>query len=149
MAFKSVLAAGVLALTMAVGLGAAPAPAEAKTKVIIGIGAGNGCWNRPYRLCGWRPHHHFYLNNHFYQPGYSGYYLYGDDYYAPRRYKKVAYGKFSCSAAKSMLRDRGFNKVAARDCSGTHYSFKARKNGRPYIVKFNAVNGAITGVNRI
>lgn len=144
MAFKSVLAAGVLALTMAVGLGAAPAPAEAKTKVVIGVGIGNSCWNRPYRLCGWRPHNHLYL------PRYSsGYYLYGDDYYAYPRHKRIGYGKFSCSAAKSILRDRGFNKVTARDCTGTHYSFKARKNGRPYFVKFNAVNGAISGVNRI
>jgi ribosomal protein L34 len=144
MAIRKILAAGMLALSMAFAVAVVPAPAEAKTKVIIGIGGnyggyyGGGCWNGPYYLCGYRKHHH-----RVFVPRHRPVYYY-DAY--PRR---VVKGKIGCGTAKDILQGNGYRNIVARDCQGTSYSFKARKKGHNYIVRMSARNGRIVGVSRL
>jgi len=140
MAFKSLVAAGVMALAAM----SAPTVAEAKTNIIIGIGSGYAgpCGYGPYYKCGWRPH----APRYYYRPGYYFYDGYPDYYYD---YGHKHGRKVSCERARSIIADRGFRKIVARDCKGTSYSFRARKNGHNYLVKFNAVNRRITSISRL
>lgn len=149
MAIRKILAAGMFAISMAFAVAAVPAPAEAKTNVVIGVG-GYGyaggyhgrCWNnRPVDRCRYHRHRHRHYYNRYIIPFPRPIYYY-DDY--PHRV-----GKLSCGTAKDILRGNGYRSIVTRDCQGTSYSFKARKNGRTYIVRMNARNGRIVGVSRL
>ena len=151
MAFKTIVAAGLMALSMAF----VPTAAEAKTRVVIGIGNGwvgpgfgvSGCYGRHHRRCG-GGYGYGYGNGYGYGY-YPQYYvqrpvvLYNDPYY---------YGgnrRLSCSAAKRVLARNGFNRVVARDCSGRVYAFQARRTGHSFIVRVRAANARIVDVSRL
>lgn len=138
MALKGILAAGALALSLVVGVGAAPAPAEAGTKVVVGVGLGHGCWYRNNRHCGWNKYPRYR------HPGFGIYY---DP--MPTIPSRKVYAKVGCTGAKGVLRNHGYSKIVTKDCGGSNYVFKARKNGHHYLVRFNAVSGHITGSSRI
>lgn len=117
------------------------AAAEAKTRVVIGIGTpvgGSYCWNHP-RQCHITPRPHYF---HFApaRPLWGNVYL--DDHY----YKKA---KLSCAAAGKIVVRNGFNKIVARDCKGSVYSFAASRKGKRYIVNVHAYAGRVTVAGRI
>lgn len=144
MAFKTLLAAGFAALTLAF----APVPqAEAKTNVHIGIGIGTGgwvdpCWGNSGRRCGWRPRPHYF----YYVPRHRPLYYYDDDRYdyvhRPVRHR------LTCHAARNLVDRSGFNSVRTRECRGEVYTFRARKKGHNYVVKVNAYSRRIVAVSR-
>lgn len=126
MTFKSVLAAGMTALSLA-GLAGT---AEAKTQLYIGFGPPH-LWSEDCEWIGRRYHCYgpHYGNPHYY-PGYG---YYNDPPHFAHR--------IACAEAKSMVRKRGYHKVKTQDCSGRSYSFTASKNGHRYLVKVNAYTG--------
>lgn len=63
------------------------------------------------------------------QPGY---------YHYPRRYNRI-----SCGEARGILRDRGYNRIRTRECQGRTYTFRARKNGRNFVVYVNSRSGGV------
>ena len=139
MAFKTIVAAGLAAVTLAF---MPMSQAEAKTRIVIGIGTpgfgyGNSyCYNHPRRCGGYHPRPHYY-----YTPQHPRVHYY-DDYAPVRR-------KLSCGAARNVVDDFGFNKVAASECKGAVYTFRASKKGHRYVVKVNAHTGRIVGTGRI
>lgn len=152
MAFKTFIAAGMMALSMAF----VPATAEAKTNVVIGIGtgwAGPGfgahCWGRHNRHC------NFYGNYPGYgYPGYGYPYYARPYYYQPRPLYYYNDGplyprRVSCNFARNVVADHGFGRIVARDCRGPVYTFRARKNGWAYIVRVRAANARIIDVQRL
>jgi hypothetical protein len=66
-------------------------------------------------------------------------------------YDEEDYGRraLSCRQARSVIRDRGFRDVVARDCNGGTYSFFATKRGKAYRVNVNAYSGNIVSLRRI
>ena len=139
MAFKTLIAAGLAAATLAF---MPVSPAEAKTKIVIGIGTpgfgyGNSyCYKHPRRCGGYAPRPHYY-----YAPRHRPVYYYDD--YAPVRHK------LSCGAARNLVDHSGFNKVKAAECGGKIYTFRAIKKGHRYVVKVNSVTGRIISAGRI
>ncbi len=144
MAFlKSTIAAGFAAVTMLLLPGA---PAEAKTKIVIGIGSpyyggyygGSYCYNRPYKCRpAPRPYYFKYAPTRYY---------YDYDYRYDYRRKHSA--KLSCNAAAKIVDSSGFNHVSKRDCSGSVYSFNAKRKGKSYRVSVSAQTGRIVGTTR-
>jgi hypothetical protein len=135
MALKTIIAAGIAAVTMAFASGSA----EAKTNIIIGIGTpgwygGNYCYNHPYR-CRPAPRPLYY--NYYVNPGPVIHYNYR---------RPVA--KMSCGRAAGLVANR-FNRVAVRECSGPVYTFTGRRNGNLYIVKVDAFARRIIGASRL
>jgi hypothetical protein len=138
MKLKMFFAAFLAALTLSLFAGA---PAEAKTRVYVGIGApvwgpGYHCWGYP-RRCGYRPGYRYVAPRPVYIP--------------PRPVvvaPVVVRGRISCATARNIVDRRGYNAVVARNCSGSVYSFKARRNGLVYRVDVNARNGHIIGTRR-
>lgn len=126
MTFKSILAVGVTALSLA-GL---TGTAEAKTRVYVGIGA-PPLWSDDCQWIG-RQYHCFgpHYGNPHYDPRYG---FHGDE---PRFAHRIA-----CAEARSMVRERGYRKVMTKDCAGKSYSFTAIKKGHRYLVKVNAHTG--------
>lgn len=145
MAFKTLIAAGFAALTLAF----LPVPAaEAKTKVNIGIAIGSPGWvgtcytRRGYR-CGYNSYPHYF----YYAPRHRPVYYY--DYYDYRRPAVVKRShKMTCGAAARLVGGSGFNSVRARECKGDVYTFRGRKKGHNYVVKVNAHSRRIIGVAR-
>ncbi len=135
MALKTIVAAGIAALTMAFAAGSA----DAKTKIVIGIGTpgyygGGYCWNHPYR-CRPAPRPLYY--NYYVNPG-------PVIYYRDRRPAR----KMSCGRAADLVASR-FNRVAVRECSGPVYTFTGQRYGKRYIVKVDAFARRIIGTGRI
>ena len=125
MTFKSFLAVGMTALSLA-GLAGA---AEAKTRIQIGIGA--PLWSDD---CAWIGHQYHCFGPHYGNPHYDPRYGYYDD--EPRFSHRI-----DCQEALFRVRERGFRKVATKDCHGKSYSFTGSKNGHRYLVKVNAHTG--------
>ena len=147
MAFKTIVAAGLMALSMAF----VPTAAEAKTRVVIGIGNGwvgpgfGGCYARRHHRCGQGYGYGYGYGNGFYPQFYYNRPVvrYNDPYYYGGNYRRL-----SCGAAARIVARSGFNRVVARDCSGRVYAFKARRNGHSVIVQVRAANGRIVDVSR-
>jgi hypothetical protein len=113
---KSLIAAAVVAAAAATA-----APANAKVDVDVYLGLGDG-----------------------YGPGYYAptYPVYGV-HARPRAHH--GYG-ISCENGRDEVRDSGFRKVRAVDCSGRHFTYKARRHGDTFIVKVSRRNGDIISV---
>jgi hypothetical protein len=126
MTFKSILAVGVTALSLAGLVGTA----DAKTRIHIGIGA-PPLWSDD---CEWIGRQYHCFGPHYGNPHYDPRYGYYDD--EPRFAHRIA-----CGEARSMVRERGYRKVVTKECSGKSYSFSAVKNGHRYLVKVNAHTG--------
>ena len=140
MLVKGTLAAGLMAVSLAVS----PVAAEAKTKVHVGIGIGSwggGCYGQFRRHCG-------YGWGHGYR-SHIGVYPYYDPYF--RRHPRVyyRYNRVTCGEARNILRDRGFHRIRSRDCGGSTYVFTAVKRGHVYRVAISSRSGAIIGTRRI
>jgi hypothetical protein len=56
--------------------------------------------------------------------------------------------RVSCDEAVEILRDEGFYSIRVYDCEGRYYSFRARYDGRRYVVTIRASDGEIVDVER-
>lgn len=98
--------------------------AEARVNVGIGIGV-------PGYYGGYAPG--------YYSPGY-----YGGGYYAPRpRYYAPRRGRISCRRARRIVRNHGYYRVRAIDCSGSRYTFHAKRGGIWYRLRMKSRSGRI------
>jgi hypothetical protein len=128
---KSLLAGGLMVLSLGLGV----TSAEAKTRVHIGVGIGNPyyyeCENPGYiDFCG----RGFYRG--FYRPYYAPRYrYYGDDGYVTRR---------SCNSAARAIRTAGYRNIKATDCAGRHFGFTASKRGKVYKLRVDSATGRIS-----
>ncbi len=52
----------------------------------------------------------------------------------------------SCEEGRDYVRDSGFRKVRAINCGGKRFTYKARRDGNPYIVRVSRRNGEIISV---
>ena len=129
---KTLIAAAAF-VAIAAGISA---PANAKVNIDLFIGGYNPGYNPGY-----------------YEPSYP---VYDDDDYRPRRdhdydYEPApvyqSYG-ISCEEGRDQVRDSGFRKVRAVNCSGKRYTYKARRNGNPYIVRVSRRSGDIVSVQQ-
>lgn len=92
----------------------ATAPAQAKTNIDVNVGFGfGGGYGGGY-------------DDGYYGGGYGYYPVYGG-----------GYDGISCWKAKKIVRNHGFYKVNATDCSGKIMRFNAKKSGDWYRVKVN------------
>jgi hypothetical protein len=144
---KLLIAAGVAGSLVTFSQGA-----QAKVNVWIGAGAPGYLYGSGYGYAecqgplGYR---------HCYGGGYRhGYYPRPRIYHAPRPvylYDDEDYGRdtLSCREARSLVRNRGFRDVVARDCNGGTYSFFATKRGKAYKVNVSAYSGKIISLRRI
>ena len=113
---KKLLMALVVAAPVAFGLGAVNG-AEAKTQVNIYLGV---------------PHYS-------YQVGPDYVFRKGHGWYRPGRHMN----RLSCNEARRIVRNRGYNNIVARNCSGGTYVFRAVRNHRVAIIYVNARTGAV------
>ena len=56
-------------------------------------------------------------------------------------------GKVSCGTGARIV-DRRFNQVVRRNCSGTHYEYTGRRNGKWYFITLNSRTARIVAVRR-
>lgn len=96
--------------------------AEARVNVDIGIGV-------PY-----------YGNGRYYEPYY--YAAPRRRYYAPRPAPR-RYGRLSCGEARRIVRNHGYRRVRAIDCSGNRYTFHAMRGGEWYRIRMRSRTGRI------
>ncbi len=123
---KTLIAAAAVS---AIALGAT-APANAKVNVDLYVG-------------GFGPG--------YYEPAYPVYEEPRYDHHRPRHGDGYdsGYGEgygVSCEDGIQVVRDHGFRKVRALDCSGRRYTYKARQHGGSYIVKVSRRSGNIISV---
>jgi len=85
----------------------------------------------------------------FYGPGYGpGYY--GGGYYGHRHGYRPHYGyRMSCGKARRKIRHRGFYRIRAVDCSGSRYTFKAKRHGSWYKIRLNSRSGRIIRIRHL
>ncbi len=94
--------------------------AEAKVSVQIGIG-GSGYYGGGYYGGGYYPAPH-----------------YGGGYYAPRPvYRKT------CGQIRRKLRNRGYYRIRSVDCSGSRYTFHAKRGGQWFRLRVKSRSGYI------
>jgi hypothetical protein len=89
----------------------------------------------------WRPTPHPYPYWYGYKPWpYYGAYppLYGNPYYDDDFHTA---NRMTCNYAKGLMERRGYRKVRATDCSGTHYGFTGLKKGHKYKITLNSYSG--------
>lgn len=79
----------------------------------------------------------------YYEPAYP---VYEEPRYVPRRPRYVESYGVSCEDGRDLVRDSGFRKVRAIDCSGKRYTYRARQNGDTFIVKVSRRSGNIISV---
>jgi hypothetical protein len=58
-------------------------------------------------------------------------------------------GRVSCQQAGRMLRNRGWYRVRAVNCSGKRYRFTAWRKGDKYLISVSAWRGRILSVNQL
>ena len=80
-------------------------------------------------------------------PGYYGPGYYAPGYYAPGYYGPVyggpVYRRISCRHARRIIRRHGYYRIRARDCSGSRYTFIAKKRGIWYRIRMKSATGRI------
>lgn len=122
---KSLIAAAALATVFAF----ASAPAKAETNVDFNIGLGFGGFGPDYG------------------PGYG----FDDDFpdygYHPRPRPRPHF-RVSCGEGRNVVREAGFRRVTAYDCSAPTYGYKAWRHGDLFKVKVSS-NGRIISVRPI
>ena len=57
--------------------------------------------------------------------------------------------RISCGEGRSIVRDRGFNRVRPIECQGRTYTYFGRRHGDTFRVLLNARNGRIVGVDEV
>ena len=138
---KTTIAAGILAASLAF----LPEAATAKTTVNVGIGGWGGnhyCWRHRHR-CGWGNNWHNNWRQQHYRPRVVYYYGgYNTGYYRPGP------ARIGCGEAKLILRDRGYGRIVATDCSGKYLTFHARRGGHAYVLRVNARSGGVVVLAR-
>jgi len=73
--------------------------------------------------------------------GVPGVGIYGNDYDEDYDYRRR---RISCGEARSLVRDRGYNRVRRLSCGGRIHSFEAFRRGRLWLVTVNARTGNIS-----
>ncbi len=78
----------------------------------------------------------------YYGGGYGhGYYGHSDRYYRPvRRYR------MSCGQVRRKIRNRGYRRIRAVDCSGSRYTFHAKRHGEWFKLRIKSRSGYIYSV---
>ena len=96
---------------------------QAEARVNIGVHLGGGYYGSGY----YAPRPHYYAPRpHYYAPR---------PHYVPR----VSY----CSQARRNIRNRGYYKIRAVDCSGSRYTFFAKRGGQHFRLRVKARSGHI------
>ncbi len=125
---KSLIAAAAIASMVSF----TSAPAQAETNVDLNFGFGFGGFGPGY-------------GDGY---GYGGYDDYpGHGYYGGPRPRPMHYG-VSCGAGRQIVREAGFRRVTAYDCSAPTYGYKAWRHGDLFKVKVS-YNGRIISVRPI
>jgi hypothetical protein len=73
--------------------------------------------------------------------GVPGVGIYGNDYDEDYDYRRR---RISCGEARSLVRDRGYNRVRRLSCGGRVHSFEAFRRGRLWLVTVHARTGNIS-----
>lgn len=97
---------------------------QAEAKVNIGIGIGGGHYGGGYG--------HGYYGNPYY----------GGSYYTPRRSYRM-----SCGQVRRKLRNRGYYRIRAVDCSGSRYTFHAKRHGERVRIRVKSRSGYVYKVS--
>lgn len=81
---------------------------------------------------------------HLGSPGYygNGYYAPRPHYYAPRPHYYAPRASY-CSKARRKIRNRGYYNIRAVDCSGSRYTFFAKRGGQRFRLRVKARSGYI------
>jgi hypothetical protein len=87
----------------------------------------------------------------YYDPGYS---VYEEPVYRPRheerryrpRYEEPRDYGISCDEGREQVRESGFHRVRAVSCNGRRYTYRARRDGAPYIIRVSRRSGEIISV---
>jgi hypothetical protein len=132
---KTLIAAAAVS---AIALGAS-APANAKVHVDLYVGGFAPGYYEPVQ-----PSYPVYDNGY----GDNGYddNGYQDDGYRRHHRRQTEYYGISCDDGSQAVRDIGFRKVRAIDCSGRRYTYQARRHGSTFIVKVSSRNGQVLSV---
>jgi hypothetical protein len=56
----------------------------------------------------------------------------------------VHHGPLDCVTAGKVVREKGYQDVRARDCSGEIYHFRAERNGRKVLLRVDREDGRVT-----
>ena len=100
--------------------------AEAKVHIDVGIGIpGPGYYGGGYYGGGYYGHGH--------RPSYRPHYRY----------------RMSCGKARRKISHRGFYRIRAVDCSGSRYTFKAKRHGDWYKIRLNSRTGRIIRIRHL
>jgi len=67
-----------------------------------------------------------------------------DRYYRPRRSYRL-----TCGQVRRKIRNRGFYRIRAVDCSGSRYTFNAKRHGVWYRLRVKSRNGRIYKVSHL
>jgi hypothetical protein len=66
----------------------------------------------------------------------------------PGHYGRIYRSRLNCGEGRWIVDHRGYNSVRATDCSPRYYHYRARRDGRWYIVRFDSRTGHIVRVRR-
>lgn len=80
-----------------------------------------------------------YYNDPFYDPYYS----------TPNYNTAPSYGRLSCGQIIGMLRQKGYRRIEARDCTGKVYTFFAYAGHKRYKLRIRSRNGSFKTRKRI
>jgi len=85
-------------------------------------------------------------------PGYYGGGYYGGGYYGHGHgygYRPHYRYRMSCGKARRKIRHHGFYRIRALDCSGSRYTFKAKRHGDWYKIRLNSRTGRIIRIRHL
>lgn len=131
--FRTTLAAGMMAASMAAFAGAA----DAKTSVHIGVGIGVPGWSD--ERCYW-DYDGRYCDMIYRPPGFIE---------PPRYHYPDYYGRVSCREARQIVREEGFRRVRTESCGGKYHRFIGYRYGEPYLIKVRSRTGEIRSIDPI
>ena len=88
----------------------------------------------------------YYGNNRYYNDPYYDDSYYDDPYYSAPSYKPRRY---SCGQIRNMLRQQGYRRIRAHDCTGKVYTFIAFAGHKRYKLRIRSKNASIKTRKRI